>query len=345
MPSLCPPGVSRLVRGMLGADPDALGDSAAELAAAGRLGAEAFAREELACAAAAARDRDRASAALDAALTGYQRMGAVVDRDRALARARALGIGRRSRETHRDADFGWESLTVSESMIAALVRDGLTNREIGTRLYVSPRTVQTQVSHILQKTGLRSRVEMARFAGRVDPPAGGCLAYPAIHRFQVMKPLSLILAFLPLIAFSLLSRVLPHGYIGVAGIVSAVIALVAIVTSLPVWPPKILTGCSLVLFTVLGVLGFTLGKSDDRWLATWGGAGVGLVLGLAILILIPVMPFTEQFARESTPQAYWSSPVFKKINRVLSTAWGVAIFAPATPGSRRRHHGTHPSPA
>ena len=39
---------------------------------------------------------------------------------------------------------------------------GLTNREIGTRLFVSPRTVQTHVPHILQKTGLRSRVEIAR---------------------------------------------------------------------------------------------------------------------------------------------------------------------------------------
>jgi hypothetical protein len=54
----------------------------------------------------------------------------------------------------------------------------------------------------------------------------------------------------------------------------------------------------------LGVLGFALGGSDDRWLATWGGAGVGIILGLIILILIPVMPFTEQFARESVPQAY-----------------------------------------
>lgn len=103
--------------------------------------------------------------AVAAALTGYQRMGAVVDRDRALARARALGIRRGSRETHRDADFGWESLTVAETRIATLVRDGLTNREIGVRLYVSHRTVQTHVSHILQKTGLRSRVEIARFAG------------------------------------------------------------------------------------------------------------------------------------------------------------------------------------
>jgi FixJ family two-component response regulator len=36
--------------------------------------------------------------------------------------------------------------------------------DIGTRLFISPRTVQTHVSHILQKTGLRSRVEIARFA-------------------------------------------------------------------------------------------------------------------------------------------------------------------------------------
>jgi hypothetical protein len=48
-------------------------------------------------------------------------------------------------------------------------------------------------------------------------------------------------------------------------------------------------------------------------------------MGLIILALIPVMPFTEQFARQSTPPQYWSSPTFKKINRVLSTAWGAAI--------------------
>jgi hypothetical protein len=141
-----------------------------------------------------------------------------------------------------------------------------------------------------------------------------------------MKSLTLILAFLPLIVFSLLARFLPHGYIGIAGLAAALIALIAIATGHPVWPPKILNTCSLALFTLIAVLGFTLGKADDRWLATWGGAGVGLILGLIILALVPVMPFTEQFARETTPQAYWSSPTFKKINRVLSTAWGAAIF-------------------
>jgi hypothetical protein len=142
-----------------------------------------------------------------------------------------------------------------------------------------------------------------------------------------MKSLTLILAFLPLVVFSVLARFLPHGYIGVAGLAAAAVALIAILTSHPIWPPKILNTCSLALFAVIAVLGFTLGKNDDRWLATWGGAGVGIILGTIILALIPVMPFTEQFARESVPKAYWSSPTFKKINRVLSAAWGVAIFA------------------
>jgi DNA-binding CsgD family transcriptional regulator len=162
--ALCPPDVSRLVDGMITTDPDAIDEAAAELAGTGRLTAEAFAREEAACAAAAHGDRDRAAAALETALAGYLRMGAVPDRDRALGRMRALGIRRSSREAHRDVDHGWAGLTASEVRIAALVRDGLTNREIGTRLFVSPRTVQTHVSHILQKTGLRSRVEIARFA-------------------------------------------------------------------------------------------------------------------------------------------------------------------------------------
>jgi DNA-binding CsgD family transcriptional regulator len=162
--ALCPPDLSRLVHGIIAADPYAIDASAAELAGPGYRTAEAFAREEAACAAAAAGDRDRAAAALEMALAGYRRMGALPDRDRALGRMRALGIRRASREAHRDADYGWASLTVTEVRIAALVRDGLTNREIGTRLFVSPRTVQTHVSHILQKTGLRSRVEIARFA-------------------------------------------------------------------------------------------------------------------------------------------------------------------------------------
>jgi hypothetical protein len=140
-----------------------------------------------------------------------------------------------------------------------------------------------------------------------------------------MKPLPLILSFLPLIAFSLLSKTLPHGDIGYAALAAAILAAVATVSHRPYWPPKILNATSLVLFTVLAVAGFAGNAGTDRWLAIWAGAGVGLILGGVVLALLPVMPFTEQFARESTPQAYWNSPTFKQINRVLSAGWGVAI--------------------
>jgi len=142
-----------------------------------------------------------------------------------------------------------------------------------------------------------------------------------------MKPIPLILSFLPLIAFSLLARLLPAADFGVAALVPAVIAAIAMVAVRPAWPPKIINACSLLLFTALTVAGFTSGTGHDRWLATWAGAGVALVIGLVIVALIPVMPFTEQFARQSTPAAYWGSPTFKRINRVLSTGWGLAIVA------------------
>ncbi|MCX4744455.1 hypothetical protein OG455_02795 [Kitasatospora sp. NBC_01287] len=142
-----------------------------------------------------------------------------------------------------------------------------------------------------------------------------------------MKTSTLVLAFLPLIAFSLLARFLPSHAIGLAALVAALLALIAIAISRPVWPPKVLNVCSLVLFAVLAVLGFSLGRHDDSWLARWGGAGVGIILGLVILALVPVLPFTEQFARESVPRAAWGSATFKRINLVLSTAWGLAILA------------------
>jgi hypothetical protein len=149
----------------------------------------------------------------------------------------------------------------------------------------------------------------------------------AISRLAGMKPLPLILSFLPLIAFSLLARLLPHGDVGAAALTAAVIAVIAAVAVRPVWPPKVVNATSIVLFTVFAVVGFAGSAGTDRWLATWAAAGVALVMGLVILALIPVIPFTEPVARLSTPQAYWSSPTFKQINRVLSVAWGVALIA------------------
>ncbi|MGD9530205.1 MAG: helix-turn-helix transcriptional regulator, partial [Pseudonocardia sp.] len=75
------------------------------------------------------------------------------------------GLRRGPRERHRAASFGPASLTTTEQRVAALIRDGLTNPQIAARLWLSPRTVQTHVSHILAKLGVRSRAEIADAAG------------------------------------------------------------------------------------------------------------------------------------------------------------------------------------
>jgi hypothetical protein len=139
------------------------------------------------------------------------------------------------------------------------------------------------------------------------------------------KQIELIVGFLPLIAFSLLAKVLPSGDIGTAALVAALLAVAVMLTSRPVWPPKILNACSFVLFAVLAILGFSVSKGDDSWLATWTGAGVGIIIGVVMLLLVPVIPFTEQYARESVPREEWGSPRFKRVNRSLSLAWGASI--------------------
>jgi DNA-binding CsgD family transcriptional regulator len=58
--------------------------------------------------------------------------------------------------------FGWNSLTESERSVADLVAEGLTNREVAARLFISPHTVDAHLRHIYRKLGIGSRVELTR---------------------------------------------------------------------------------------------------------------------------------------------------------------------------------------
>lgn len=69
-------------------------------------------------------------------------------------------------ETSGDLEKGWRALSRSERKVVGLVREGLTNPQIATRLYVSPRTVQTHLYNVFKKVGVKSRKELAREAAR-----------------------------------------------------------------------------------------------------------------------------------------------------------------------------------
>jgi DNA-binding NarL/FixJ family response regulator len=102
--------------------------------------------------------RDRPSAAravLRAAAETFDALGAQPWADRAHSELRASGATRR----RRPAD-GVNQLTPQELQVARLVAEGLTNREIGTRLFLSPRTVSTHLYRIYPKVGVGSRTEL-----------------------------------------------------------------------------------------------------------------------------------------------------------------------------------------
>ena len=70
------------------------------------------------------------------------------------------------RVTHRHAQSGWQSLTPSEQAVVDLVAEGLSNPQIGQRLYVSRRTVQTHLAHVFAKLHITSRTQLAAEAIR-----------------------------------------------------------------------------------------------------------------------------------------------------------------------------------
>jgi DNA-binding CsgD family transcriptional regulator len=86
--------------------------------------------------------------------------GATLSTEEAIAYAQR-GRGQRKRPTS-----GWASLTPTELDVVGLVSEGLTNNDIATRLFISPRTVQTHLTHVYTKLGLTSRVQLVQEAAR-----------------------------------------------------------------------------------------------------------------------------------------------------------------------------------
>jgi DNA-binding NarL/FixJ family response regulator len=86
----------------------------------------------------------------------------------AVARRARIDLDRQRQAADRppklDAAFG---LTTRELEVLDLLVDGLTNREIGSRLFVSPKTVSAHVEHILAKLGASRRLEAAAIAHRL----------------------------------------------------------------------------------------------------------------------------------------------------------------------------------
>ncbi|HEY4026167.1 MAG TPA: LuxR C-terminal-related transcriptional regulator [Candidatus Dormibacteraeota bacterium] len=107
-------------------------------------------------------ERCQASAIAVLGEVAFQRAwerGARMDRDTAIAFARGASP-ERARATRPTPE---SPLSEREREIAALVADGLSNRDIAERLSISVRTAENHVSHILAKLAMRSRAQLVRW--------------------------------------------------------------------------------------------------------------------------------------------------------------------------------------
>jgi DNA-binding CsgD family transcriptional regulator/tetratricopeptide (TPR) repeat protein len=173
-------GTALRCQGLAENDVHALVAAAGAYADASRPLELALASEDAAMALVRQGDAERARPLLDQAIAVFERLGA----DRGLARANAIlrraGVRRGVRGPRQRPRFGWQSLTPTELTVSGLVADGLSNPQIGERLYISRRTVQTHLAHVFAKLDIASR---AQLAAEVTRRRGGPLPGPISARW------------------------------------------------------------------------------------------------------------------------------------------------------------------
>jgi DNA-binding CsgD family transcriptional regulator len=91
----------------------------------------------------------------------------------ALGTDEAITYVRRARGERKRPSHGWDSLTPTELQVVGHIAAGLTNPQIGQRMFISPGTVKAHLSHIFTKLDTPTRSHLAAEATkrRLDPSA------------------------------------------------------------------------------------------------------------------------------------------------------------------------------
>jgi hypothetical protein len=87
-----------------------------------------------------------------------------------------------------------------------------------------------------------------------------------------------------------------------------------------------LTLFGVVFFGALLIVRVLVGPDVEYWLSTWTGEMSNVALTVfALTTLVVRRPFTLSYARDMTPEEYWDTPVFRRINYVVSAVWAAAF--------------------
>jgi hypothetical protein len=89
---------------------------------------------------------------------------------------------------------------------------------------------------------------------------------------------------------------------------------------------------TIAFFAVVSVLAIFLDRKDLSWFEDWAQFISSMALAAIAFVSLAFTPFTEQYARDTTPQEAWNTPGFKRINRQLTVFWGVVFVLTAVSG-------------
>jgi DNA-binding CsgD family transcriptional regulator len=163
-------GTAAHARGLLDRGPEHLKRAVEQFERTSRPVALASALEDLGARRIAAGEDKEGIEDLERALRIYVEAGAAWDARRVRARLRDRGVRRRVVRSSARPSTGWAAMTDSELAVARLVAQGLTNREVAERLFVSPHTVNSHLRQIFAKLQVNSRVALTRLANDSGAP-------------------------------------------------------------------------------------------------------------------------------------------------------------------------------
>jgi predicted ATPase/class 3 adenylate cyclase/DNA-binding CsgD family transcriptional regulator len=88
----------------------------------------------------------------------------------AMSTEEGIAYAQRGRGGRKRPSSGWASLTPTELDVVKLVAEGLTNKDVAARLFISPRTVQAHLAHVFAKLGVTTRTQLAQEVTRRTTP-------------------------------------------------------------------------------------------------------------------------------------------------------------------------------
>lgn len=143
-----------------------------------------------------------------------------------------------------------------------------------------------------------------------------------------MKNIAIVLGFAPWIVFAVIAGPSTWAWAALAAFVCS------LVTAVPPWVrtrrTNVLDVTGLVFFALLAVAPLLLAPASLQYLEDRAQLLSSVVLVVVVFGgLLAGRPFTEYYARQSTPREYWHSPTFRRINRVLTLVWGLVFVVGA----------------